>query len=141
MRISPVRSLALAAFAYAVVGVVTADFALAAGEPTLRSAWRLAAWVLSFVIFAAQLFYERKREGATIATVARDVAVAAAIGAFILAIVGPVRSHWSAGDFRRAAVLSLVAWPLLVGIPAYVTALVIGFVIDRLTARGDSPAT
>ncbi len=138
MRISPLRSLALAAFAYALVGVVTADFALRAGLPAGRSAWRLAAWVMSFVVFAAQLLYERKREGAALVRTARDVAIAAAIGAFILAAIGPVRSHWHAADFSRTAILSLVAWPLLVGIPAYIAALVIGFLLDRVTTRDRS---
>ncbi len=141
MRISPLRSLTLAAFAYAVVGVVTADFAIGAGSPTARSAWRMAAWVLSLVVFAAQLLYERRREGATHVSTARDVAIAAAMGAFILAAVGPVRSHWHAADVWRTAILSLAAWPLLVGIPAYIAALVVGFLLDRVTARGGSTTT
>ncbi len=104
----------------------------------MRFAWRLAGWGLSFAVFAAHIRYERRREGSTIARTARNVAVAAAVGAFILAAVGPVRTHWNADDFRRAALFSLAAWPLVVGIPAFAVALVIGFVLDRVTARGET---
>lgn len=46
--------------------------------------------------------------------------------------VGPVRSHWSADDFWRTAVLSLPLWPVLTGIPAFLAALLGGSILGRL---------
>jgi hypothetical protein len=52
------------------------------------------------------------------------VATAVALGSFLLAVAGPLRSHWNSPDVGRTAVLSVVVWPLLTGVPAFlITAL------------------
>ena len=125
----------LVALTYAVVGVATADFTKAAHSAQWRTLWRLAAWVLSLITVAGHLIHERIRVGNTTKVAALHVATAVAIGAFVLAIAGPIVSHWSMPDFRRTAFLSLVLWPVVTGIPAFLAALVAGSVLGRLAGR------
>lgn len=120
----------LAGLAYVVVGVVTAELAGAAGSARGRTAWRLAAWLLSLAVFIGHIMYDRGGERSAGRT-ALHVAAAVALGAFGLALAGPVRSHWGAADFSRAVVLSVVVWPILTGIPAFVVALAAASLLRR----------
>ena len=122
--------------AYVVIGVATAALAGTAASPRGVTAWRLAAWLLSLAAFLAHLVYDRLRPDSTSASTARHVAAAVALGAFLLAAAGPVRSHWATPNFWRVAALSVVVWPILAGIPAFVAALVLGSIIGRAHAKG-----
>ena len=122
----------LASIAYVVVGVGAAILAGVASSPTGVKAWRLTAWLLSLIVFAVHFAVERHRDERR-RRVAVRVAVAVALGAFGVALAGPVRSHWDEAHLPRLMVLSLVAWPVLTGAPAFVVALLAGFVRDRVT--------
>ena len=137
-RVKGAGRILFVAISYALVGVVTAELSGHAQSPQLRTAWRLAAWVLSLIIFVSHLSYERLRVGNTTTVAALRTAVAAALGAFALAAVGPVRSHWGAADIWRTVVLSLVTWPVLTGIPAFLVALLGGSVLGRVFRREPS---
>ena len=108
----------LAGLLYVVAGAVTAELARTAGSPGMAKFWRLSAWPLSLAVFLGHTGYERARRAPLPA--AFHVALGAALGGLLLAAVGPVRSHWGAPDFTRAALLSLLVWPFLTGIPAFV---------------------
>ena len=118
----------ITALAYIVIGIVTAYSANSAGSTQSRNVWRLAGWLLSLVAFASHVGYERLRLGESARRAAGDVAFAVALAAFVLAAVGPVRSHWGGADFGRAA-LALGLWPLLTGGPAFLAALIVGAVL------------
>lgn len=118
--------------AYAAVGFVTGELAHSAESPQWRNLWRLSAWPLSLVVFAVHFLYERARAADPVVHRAVRVGVAAGLGGLFLALVGPVRSHWGAPDFGRAAVLSLVLWPLLTGIPAFLLAWFAGNLLAKL---------
>lgn len=120
----------LASVAYVVVGIGTSMLAGAAVSRTGVQAWRLAAWLLSLVVFGVHLASEHRRQAGRVTTAAR-VALAVALGAFGLAALGPVRSHWSDPHLMKIAVLSLAAWPVVTGVPAFMVALIIGFFLDR----------
>ena len=124
--------LILVGLLYTVVGFGTGEMARTTPSVRAGNAWRLAGWVLSFVVFAAHLVYERRRRSKPTTTAAWHVAVAVGVGAFVLAIVGPVRSHWGAADFGRAALLSLLLWPIVTGVPAFLVALLAGSVLGRV---------
>jgi hypothetical protein len=115
-----------------VAGVVTGE--LAKTSTTMGKAWRFAGWALSFLIFAVHIWYERRKRSRASVPAALHVAVAVAIGAFVLAIVGPVRSHWGAPDFTRVALLSLLLWPIVTGVPAFLVASIVGFASDRMAS-------
>lgn len=129
----------LAAAGYAAIGLLTSAMAGAATSSEMRSGWRLAGWLLSLAVFSWQIVYSRRRKGDSRLAIAVEAAVAVGFGAFLLAGLGPVRSHWSSGDVGRTALLSLVVWPFLTGIPALVAAVVLTLVLDRLIARDDVP--
>ena len=108
----------LAAF-YATAGITFAF-------PTTHvGAWRLAAWVVSGLAYAAHLLYEHYylRNAARVA--ALHLASAAALGALGLAIGALVHSI-SAGmpsEHQRLLLIALVLWPLITGVPAFVVGL------------------
>jgi len=110
----------LFAFGYLVVGVVTADLAHAT-TPAATRAWRLAAWALSLVLFAVQVQLERRRPGTTPVAAALHVAIAVALGGFLLALAGPVRTHRGTPAQTRS-MLALALWPAVTGVPAFLAA-------------------
>ncbi|MGH7655914.1 MAG: methyltransferase family protein [Gemmatimonadaceae bacterium] len=129
-----VSSLLLAGVAYVVVGIGAAALAGAASSPSAVTAWRLAAWLLSLAIFAIHLIVERRRSGRR-RSVAIRVALAVALGAIVLAALGPVRKHFGEPHPLNLIMLSLVAWPVITGVPAFVAAFLIGVVLDRGASR------
>jgi hypothetical protein len=54
---------------------------------------------------------------------------------FALALFGPVRTHWNAADFRKSALLSVVLWPVLTGIPAFALSYMAAVVLNRNAAK------
>lgn len=123
------------AIAYTVIGFGTAALAGSAHSIQTRTFWRMAAWLLGLITFASHLGYERLRLGNTPLRVARHVATAVALGAFALAVGGPAASHWGEVGFWRVAALSIVLWPILMGIPAFFAALVVASILGRVLAR------
>jgi hypothetical protein len=125
------------AFSYAVIGVVTGALAGSASSVDARDVWRLAGWVLSAVVFLVDLVYDRARVGGTPVASAARVAGSVALGAFLLAAAGPVRSYWGTERFWRVTLLSLVVWPVIAGVPAFVVGLAGGSIHRRMFAGAE----
>ena len=88
----------------------------------MRVGWRLAAWVISGVVLAVSVAYERRIQRRPLARAALDCALAVALGGFGLALAATInKSMTSAFDHRYA--VALVVWPLVTGVPALVAAL------------------
>ena len=128
-----IRAALLAGAAYFFIGRV---FALPAHDVRL---WRFAAWVVSGVVYATHIGYERYRLRTSPGPGALHVAVAVAIGAFLLAVAGMVHSIATASTLRPVWLLALVLWPVITAAPAFVGALVAGTVLARVARRPDSP--
>lgn len=128
-----VRAALLLAVVYAFVGIV---FAVPA---THVQAWRLAAWGVSVVAYAAHIAYERFRLRDSPATAAVHVALAVALGAFGLAVGANVHSlaTGSGSQHRPLLLLALAIWPVITALPAFVVALAASAVLVR--ARGRAP--
>jgi hypothetical protein len=126
----------IAAALYLAIGIVTASLAKSALSLPGRNLWRLAAWVLSLLVFAGHVVRERVVLGRKVGSTALHAAVAVAIGGFALAAAGPVRAHWGTGTAGRA-VLALVTWPLLVGAPAFPVGLVRATVLSSRATPPD----
>jgi hypothetical protein len=94
-------------------------------------AWRLAAWVVSFLIYWTHYKYERVRPSSPPRVVALHVATAVAIGAFGLAVAGMVRSLAMQGSIRATWVLALVLFPLVTAVPAFLVALLAAVAATR----------
>ena len=83
---------------------------------------RLAAWAISAVVFGAHIWYEARRAGGAPARTALRNALAVALGGFLIAVVATVHAL-SAGSARVVPqLLALVAWPVLLGMPAFLVA-------------------
>ncbi|HJQ19439.1 MAG TPA: hypothetical protein VJ867_03750 [Gemmatimonadaceae bacterium] len=118
----------VAGVAYGVVGLATAALA-ARGATTF---WRLTAWALSAAVIVVHLWLAY-RERRVIVRSAAEVAAGAAVGGFLLALGGPVRSHWGAAGQGRA-LASLIAFPAFMAIAAFVAALLFAAVLPRRAA-------
>lgn len=126
-----VRAVVLLGVGYALVGMVFA-------VPTSHvRAWRLAAWAVSAVGYAAHIVYERFRLRSSPGSAALHVALAAALGAFGLAVGANIHSlsAGSANRHRQLLLLSLAIWPVITALPAFLVALGANVVLRRALER------
>ena len=126
-RQSWVRTAVFLGIGYAFVGIV---FAV---PVTHVQAWRLAAWVVSAIGYAAHIAYERFQQQYSPGSAALHVAFAVALGAFGLAVGANIHSL-SAGSttpHRHLLLLSLGIWPVITALPAFVVALGTNVVLAR----------
>lgn len=110
---------------YLAVGFVFAELAGTAASNRTQFFWRLSAYVISGVVFAAHIAHEHFRLRNTARAVAWHSAVAVALGGFALALVANIHDVGSASGYRPRMLIALVAWPLLTVVPAFIVALVI----------------
>lgn len=117
-RHSWVRTAVFLGIGYALVGIV---FAVPA---THVQAWRLAAWVVSTIGYAAHIAYERFRLQNSPGSAALHVAFAVALGAFGLAVGANIHSlsAGSTNQHRQLLLLSLGIWPVITALPAFLVA-------------------
>jgi hypothetical protein len=99
--------------------------------------WRLAAWLVCGVAFAAHIAYEHFSLRHPSRLVAWHAAVAVAIGALLLAVAGMIRSVWATSAVRIAWLLALVLWPAFTAVPAFLVALVVATLLKHLRLRTD----
>jgi len=115
----------LAGVIYLAVGLASAALAGAAASDQMRSFWRLSAFVVSAVVFAAHIAYEHFRLRNTARPTAWHASVAVAFGAFALALMANIHDLGSASGYRPRMLIALVAWPLLTAVPAFIVARVV----------------
>ena len=125
-----IRKAILVGVAYFVVGFV---FALPSSH---ARAWRLAAWAVSGAVYAAHIGYEYFRLNNSPRAIALHASLAAALGAFLLAVAATVHavmvpSHAPYWLF----LVALVVWPIITAVPAFLVALTATAVLDRLPTK------
>jgi hypothetical protein len=94
--------------------------------------WRLAAWIVSAVVYAAHIGYEHFRFGRSPRSTALHVAFGAAVGAFGLAAAAIVHSLFTGTGNLRLLRIALLIWPLVTAVPAFAVALVLTAALARL---------
>ena len=116
---------------YAFVGIV---FTLPESHV---KAWRLAAWVVSALAYAAHICYERFRLRNSSPSASLHIALAVALGAFGLAAGANIHSLWvgSTGEHRRLLLLALGLWPVMTALPAFLVALGASWLLARVSSR------
>jgi hypothetical protein len=138
-RPSWIRAAVVLGIGYALVGIV---FAVPA---THVQAWRLGAWFVSAIGYAAHMAYERFRLQSAPGSAALHVACAVALGAFGLAVGANIHSLsiGSTIEHRRLLLLSLAIWPVMTALPAFLVALVTNVVLLRTlgSVQGKSPGS
>jgi hypothetical protein len=107
---------------YLAVGIASAALAGTAASNQMRSFWRVSAFVISAVVFAAHIAYEHFRLRNTAQPTAWHASVAVAFGALALALATNIHDLGSASGYRPRMLLALVAWPLLTAVPAFMVA-------------------
>ena len=104
-------------------------------------AWRLAAWVVSAIGYAAHIAYERFRLQNSPGSAALHVAFAVALGAFGLAVGANIHSLYAGStQHRRLLLLSLGIWPVITALPAFLVAFGTNMVLARMpgSVKGNS---
>ena len=135
-----IRAALIVGAAYFVIGRVFAvrclgETVCATGASANLRLWRLAAWLLSGLVYAAHIWYEHFRVHNPPRSTALHVALAVAIGAIGLALAGMIHSLSTTSAIRPAWLLALVLWPAITAIPAFLGALVAAAVLSRLQQR------
>ena len=110
----------LVATVYLVAGLVFGALARVAASGEARVGWRLAAWVISAVAFAAHIWYEQVRRRNTPAPTALRASLAVALGAFGIAVAASLHGRAVQHSFPA---WGLVVWPAAAALPAFVVAL------------------
>jgi hypothetical protein len=129
-----IGAMILVAVAYVIIGIGFPGLANSADPDQVRL-WRLAAWVACAVVAAGQLWYEHYRLGSSPRTTALHAAGAVALGAFGLAVAANLHALSAARPGQRSLLVALVAWPVITAVPAFLAALVLAFVLGRLSRR------
>ncbi len=117
------------------VGVLYALVGVTFAVPTTHvHLWRLAAWVLSALAFAAHLGYDHFWQRYRPRSVAGHVALAAAVGAFGLAVGANLHSLSvpSTDQHRRLLLIALFVWPAITALPAFLVGLSVSSVLRYL---------
>ncbi|MEP6570387.1 MAG: hypothetical protein ABJC10_11500 [Acidobacteriota bacterium] len=119
----------LAGLLYCVIGIVSALLS------NYGRGSRLAAWVLSAIVYAIHIGIERLRRRNSPYATAWHAGLAVAFGAFGLAVAANLHELLVASNYRWSLSLALVAWPLLTAMPAFVVALAAAYGLT-LVRRG-----
>jgi hypothetical protein len=117
----------VAGIAYSMIGVGFAPLT----TPSVLF-WRRAAWAVSAMIYAAHIGLEHFKLGNSPRSAALHVAFGAGLGGFGLAMGATVHSLLAGAGNPQLLRISLLVWPLITGIPAYMIALVLTAVLARL---------
>jgi hypothetical protein len=123
-----VRAVILVGLLYALVGIT-----FAAPDTHVRF-WRLAAWTVSGVAYAAHVAYEHYWLRQPPRSAAFHLSLAAALGAFGLAVGANINSLSTASSTQHQWLLliALVIWPLMTAIPAFLVSLGITAMLSHL---------
>lgn len=128
VRLRGLRAAAVLGIVYFGVGILFGTLAGGAGSNQVRVAWRLVAWALSAIVFAAHIRYEHFRLWSSPGSTALHASLAVALGAFALAAAALVHNHGLSGHLRY---LAFLVWPVLIALPAFVVAFVSATVLTR----------
>jgi len=115
---------------YLVAGILFAALAKSAPSHQMVVAWRLAAWVISAVAFAAHIGYEHFWLRSSPVTTALHASLATAIGAFGLAVAARIHAL-TAPTPQHFPTFALALWPVLAALPAFLVALAFAVVLAR----------
>jgi hypothetical protein len=97
--------------------------------------WRLGAWAVSAAIYAAHIAYEHFTLLSPPRSTATHVALAAAFGAFALALGAMAHTLSSGTALRPVWLVAIVVWPAGTAIPAFLIAWVIAATLARLSGE------
>src|SRR5260370_31609456 len=92
-----VRAVLRVGVTYFAVGIIFATLAAGAASHQIRAAWRLAAWLISAVVFGVHVGYEQLQLRSAPRTTALHASLAVPLGVGALAVAAIVHAHGAAG--------------------------------------------
>ena len=130
-----IRMASVAGALYFVTGYVFAALDNTTDEQ-LRFRLRLAAWILSGVVYAVHIWYERLRLRNSAGPTAFHVAIGVAFGAFLLAVAATIHNMFvpSPAPYWRF-LLALVIWPLVTAVPAFIVAFGLAAMLSLISVK------
>jgi uncharacterized protein (DUF486 family) len=120
---------------YCLDGIVFGMFAGWSESQTAVIIWRMAAWLTCAVLFAGHIWYEHYRFHNSPLKTAVLTSSAAAVGAFGLAMAANIHAQFVSTANQLLLALSLVLWPILTAVPAFIVAFVITSVLQHFHKR------
>jgi hypothetical protein len=133
MKTPAARTVLLLGVVYFVAGMLFGALAGQAASQQLRVAWRWTAWIVSAAAFGAHIAYEQVRLSSSPKVTAMHVALGAALGAFGLAVAANVHALTaSVHPTSPLLALSMLIWPVMTALPAFVVAFVSAILLARL---------
>jgi hypothetical protein len=130
------RAVLVAGLLYGIIGLAFGAAAAGALTTQGRVGWRLAAWVVSGVVFAAHITYVqlRTRRPSPVFT-ALQASFGATLGALLLAMAATIHALWIGASNLGAFGLALLVWPAATAVLAFVAALVAAAGLTLLRPR------
>jgi len=104
-------------------------------SPIMVTIWRLASWLTSALFFTIHIWYEHYRLSNPPRKTALHTSLAAALGAFGLAVAANLHGQFVSSANQLLLLLSLVIWPLLTVVPAFIVAFAITFFLQYFRKR------
>jgi hypothetical protein len=123
---------AFTAILYVFAGLVFGALAHSAASKESPAFWRLSAWFVSAFVFSVQIWYEHFRLRSAVTSTAIHASVAAAIGAFALAVAARIHATTSGLGNQQLFSLALILWPVLTAIPAFLVAMILASVLEKI---------
>jgi hypothetical protein len=117
------RAVILLGVVYVVIGLTFGSLAGWASSSQMRVTWRLLAWLMSAIAFAAHIWYEQFRLRSARVPTGFHAALGVALGALLVAGAAVFHGQATAATHQNRRVISLVLWPILAGVPAFLVAL------------------
>ncbi|MFZ0282863.1 MAG: hypothetical protein WAL29_14520 [Bacteroidales bacterium] len=97
--------------------------------------WRLAAWLTCALLFAGHIWYEYFRYRNSPLKTALYTSSAAALGAFGLAVAANIHAQFVISANQILLALSLILWPVLTAVPAFIIVFIITSILQRFHKR------
>ncbi len=130
-----IRAVIFFGIGYAVVGVTFPALANLSTFGEVQDMPRWAAWLVSVVAFVVHIAYEKFRQRSSPRSTALHASLAAAVGAFGLAVAANVHELWATPSYRPSLALALVLWPIMTAVPAFVVALAAAAGLARMRPK------
>jgi hypothetical protein len=120
---------------YCIDGIVFGKFAGWSKSPGMVFIWRLAAWLTCASLFAVHIWYEYFRYSNSPLKTALYTSSAAAVGAFGLAVAANIHAQLVTSANQILLALSLIIWPILTAVPAFIIVFVLTSIIQHFHKR------
>lgn len=120
---------------YTALGVGSAELSNELPPGVLQVSIRVAFFVLAVFVFVWHVRGELVRAGEPTWTFGLFPAMATSCGAFLLAAYAVTTAWWEFSQVPRSLYAALIVWPLVLGLPAFFAAMLLGRVMARRLPR------